>query len=104
MVAPRSESDTCAVIPTAVPFAAFSASLPADDAIRSLYVTGVQTCALPIATANVVLLVEPSLDVAKTVMLWLVELSASSSVPSATVTMPLLAPIRSEERRVGKEG
>jgi hypothetical protein len=38
-------------------------------------------------------LVEPSLDVASTVMLWLVAASALSSEPFATVTMPVLEPI-----------
>src|SRR6266480_3559217 len=83
MVAPRSASVACAVIPTAVPFAAFSATLPPLAPSVSVGPTTGLSLRLVTATANVVLLIEPSLEVANTVMLWLVELSASSSVPFA---------------------
>src|SRR6266496_4842089 len=60
----------------------------AEDGIRDLYVTGVQTCALPISN-------------------WTVNVTSSHALPAGTVWMgtSLFAAglARSEERRVGKE-
>src|SRR2546430_11150443 len=64
----------------------------AEDGIRDLTVTGVQTCALPISVATSVF---PSGDTASPTMTWLVS-------PPGTSTMPTCSR-RSEERRVGKE-
>src|SRR5690349_23989865 len=58
----------------------------AEDGIRDLYVTGVQTCALPISTPER----QPRNQLRRTVR-WL----ASTYTPAT--------PGRSEERRVGKE-
>src|SRR5690349_2153334 len=84
----------------------FSFFFQAEDGIRDLYVTGVQTCALPIFVALVLLG-------------QVLELRARSQTSSAIKSLLKLAPktarivradgteedieIRSEERRVGKE-
>src|SRR5438874_12439790 len=73
----------------------------AEDGIRDLYVTGVQTCALPIWTARSntqrlhwrsrwVFVNEPSFST------WVAAGKRKTSVPISPV-------LRSEERRVGKE-
>src|SRR5438874_7375433 len=81
----------------------------AEDGIRDLYVTGVQTCALPI-----------SLPSRSTTVRWFVDVSSGPAVtaaeavahgekggtgsPGETGVGSAVAPIRrSEERRVGKE-
>src|SRR5690349_24719594 len=56
----------------------------ADDGIRDLYVTGVQTCALPISTMVVGVVI-------------------STAYASGAVLTAVWGYLRSEERRVGKE-
>src|SRR5438874_9521659 len=63
----------------------------AEDGIRDLYVTGVQTCALPIYTGDV-----PVND-------YLKHLSIQLVVNNFLNKKPNFAYYRSEERRVGKE-
>src|SRR5690349_24832530 len=60
----------------------------AEDGIRGLYVTGVQTCALPISLSDGVFC-DRRIPVAPSA--------------SAIATSPRLYRTRSEERRVGKE-
>ena len=92
MVAPGSASVAWAVIPTAVPVAAFSATLPpVAPSVSVGPTTGVVVDVGHRDRERLALLVEPSLEVARTVMAWLVEVSASSSVPFATVTTPVAA-------------
>src|SRR5206468_6616618 len=76
----------------------------AEDGIRALIVTGVQTCALPISVAR------PA-DTAPQPR-WTGPIGLVSSVSSACAAMPLASAaltaevtigVRSEERRVGKE-
>src|SRR2546430_5507602 len=70
----------------------------AEDGIRDLTVTGVQTCALPICKVT-----SPDLSA--------VQVSGSSVAPkqakltwaAIAKTAPKPPPVRSEERRVGKE-
>src|SRR6266496_868657 len=62
----------------------------AEDGIRDLYVTGVQTCALPILT------IRPSGNV--TLQAAAMTSSTANNPPFVTLTSP-----RSEESRVGKE-
>src|SRR2546430_7416254 len=77
--------------------------LQAEDGIRNLTVTGVQTCALPISDAavrvgqlHVVRRVEPELDLAEAAVVE--ELLPLPNHPEERVVDD-----RSEERRVGKE-
>src|SRR5204863_5604204 len=90
----------------------------AEDGIRDLYVTGVQTCALPISALAALcrrhgarLLVDPSissawnLDVlphADVVVSSLTKYTASEG--DLTAGVAAINPARSEERRVGKAG
>src|SRR5690349_22857252 len=72
----------------------------AEDGIRDLYVTGVQTCALPI------LPLEPSIEVFRIARLSLVRFLEAADGQHAIVEIELnilLVHPRSEERRVGKE-
>src|SRR5690349_1142859 len=72
----------------------------AEDGIRDLYVTGVQTCALPISTTSIGSTGGPSLQRIRPSG---VGYSRASSIsPRATGRMRP-QPRRSEERRVGKE-
>ena len=64
----------------------------AEDGIRDVAVTGVQTCALPICTANVL---------ADAATMMVMGLSAAGAADLADETAVSVA--RSEERRVGKE-
>ena len=87
MVSLLSASVEKALIPTAVPTAAFSATV---SAVASLSMIGVATNSLTSRTAivNTVSLVDPSALVARTVMLCIAAASRSRRVPSATVTTP----------------
>ena len=75
--------------PTVVPLAAFSSTALA---VASLSVTGPTSNSSTSLTLIVITTVSklPSLDVARTVMLWLAAASRSSSVPLATVTTPVI--------------
>src|SRR5204862_5022347 len=78
----------------------------AEDGIRALYVTGVQTCALPISRLG---MIGPRMRGSRFQAIkprgelhgW-VSISSMACVTNATATLP--ARRRSEERRVGKEG
>src|SRR5204862_5128534 len=78
----------------------------AEDGIRDLYVTGVQTCALPIfsrcgaARSSAWAMAIPT---AMPPGRRLPARSSTGSHRSSCVRMPAPAPCRSEERRVGKE-
>ena len=74
MVVPASASLASAVMPTAVPFAAFSATVLAAPLLSVGPTTGLSP-ALVTRMLNVWLLLEPSVEVASTVMLWLVAVS-----------------------------
>src|SRR5690349_23623504 len=82
----------------------------AEDGIRDLYVTGVQTCALPISSARLTAMVVSSGLIAGTTSIAAlngpldVVSSAAPEVSSLPPPSSLLAVRRSEERRVGKEG
>src|SRR2546427_6958865 len=65
----------------------------AEDGIRDLTVTGVQTCALPIS------LVRPLTLAALLGAGW----NTPPAWPQAVAAVKAEAPLRSEERRVGKE-
>src|SRR5688572_31935675 len=71
----------------------------AEDGIRDLTVTGVQTCALPIFTVQITFNPE---GVAKVAVAERGETSHSSFVDHPSSIILCRAP-RSEERRVGKE-
>src|SRR5690349_23303227 len=81
----------------------------AEDGIRDLYVTGVQTCALPISAAAAAR--PPAAPASAPAARQLEPAAAATSpapraAPAAALQAPAasLAPvIRSEERRVGKE-
>src|SRR5204863_1918112 len=62
----------------------------AEDGIRDLYVTGVQTCALPIWAIKVIWITSGLPSIARATLAW-----RRSSTPAGGT--------RSEERRVGKE-
>src|SRR5206468_7770479 len=72
----------------------------AEDGIRDLIVTGVQTCALPIWSA-----VQPEVTrlIVSETWPWLVNLNAFDSRFLSTCCSLVVSVIRSEERRVGKE-
>src|SRR5207302_2302455 len=80
----------------------------AEDGIRDFHVTGVQTCALPISALASSLLVSAALAVPGTLVHlalghidWTVTFTlALTSIPASRAG----ARVRSEERRVGKEG
>ena len=74
-------------MPTAVPFPAFSAT-EFPEPLESSGVVTLNSFTSLTAIVNVLSAVEPSEDVARTVILWLVALSASSE--PATVTTPVL--------------
>src|SRR5690349_23304571 len=82
----------------------------AEDGIRDLYVTGVQTCALPILAAAV-LVISGSMGAGKTTVLGEAsDLLAASGIEHAAIDLDTLSiglfagdVSRSEERRVGKE-
>src|SRR5438874_9375532 len=70
----------------------------AEDGIRDLYVTGVQTCALPIYRLRAI----------RACSVWpgrLLPILIAASIPTRSVVLsaPISAFNRSEERRVGKE-
>src|SRR5438105_10662293 len=69
----------------------------AEDGIRDPLVTGVQTCALPICTVSSA---EPRNGPQEAVMVVVPKLSPALARPLGE--MPA-TPVRSEERRVGKE-
>src|SRR5690349_24753121 len=71
----------------------------AEDGIRDLYVTGVQTCALPIF--RLVLVERDSETPGELVQVR--ELAVALVVGEEHEHAPVLHPGRSEERRVGKE-
>src|SRR3712207_7412158 len=86
----------------------------AEDGIRYIGVTGVQTCALPILLyppmqAYDSVAIEADVEIGGTDQLY--NLVTGRDVmerygldPQVVVTFPLLVGVRSEERRVGKEG
>src|SRR5690349_24115363 len=78
----------------------------AEDGIRDLYVTGVQTCALPILVGGL-RLVEPAADIA-IVAAMLSSIRRKALDPKTVVFGEVglageVRGVRSEERRVGKE-
>src|SRR5438874_10309048 len=93
----------------------------AEDGIRDLYVTGVQTCALPISkkqfglgnhvrTAFLVVLLMVALTAVvreysnyEAVINALLQKLLSSRIFTGTFVIGLIGGLRSEERRVGKE-
>src|SRR5204862_7661018 len=85
----------------------------AEDGIRDLYVTGVQTCALPILDCRVLQTNLPTYLLQSTLYKCITHKSTPSlntpfsSVPrlglSVKCTPSVFIPCRSEERRVGKE-
>src|SRR5688572_32608795 len=70
----------------------------AEDGIRDLTVTGVQTCALPILFKDLDA-IPPGVDFGKTIR----EALGSCKVLIAVIGCDWLTVTRSEERRVGKE-
>src|SRR2546427_1930297 len=78
----------------------------AEDGIRDLTVTGVQTCALPILITKILAAKRAAGSGASTVIAWgreqdvLVRLAAGESIGTLLVAQ---TPKRSEEGRVGKE-
>ena len=87
---PASASVAKAVMPTTVPLAAFSATVLAA-ALVSVGVLTANSSTSVTVMVKVWVLNEPSATVAWTVMVWLAAVSESSSVPSATVTTPVVA-------------
>src|SRR5204863_5399161 len=92
---------TCSMLARVILFLAHIASafllcffffFQAEDGIRDLYVTGVQTCALPICTSESA--------ICATMKAALNRRLATASVPRSPSRS---ASCRSEERRVGKE-
>src|SRR2546427_5734116 len=79
----------------------------AEDGIRDLTVTGVQTCALPIYVVRDLTrrhaLEDPARDAAQVVVVVDDEDSQLSHALGSTTTRAELIAARSEERRVGKE-
>src|SRR5690349_22185255 len=90
------------------PFLFFFFFFQAEDGIRDLYVTGVQTCALPISTI-INRLLASSMDSRETSSnfppnpIFGARHAKSSREPPVMVTRKARMNIRSEERRVGKE-
>src|SRR5438874_8252366 len=72
----------------------------AEDGIRDLYVTGVQTCALPISSASNRHL---SNNCSRLDTSTLVSVTTSSGFSRRTTSVHFWSVGRSEERRVGKE-
>src|SRR5215469_10906684 len=73
-------------------WSAFFFFFQAEDGIRDLYVTGVQTCALPISTLR---------PARSSAMCWSIH---GRALPSSSMTARSCGCLpRSEERRVGKE-
>src|SRR5258708_21804498 len=81
----------------------------AEDGIRDDLVTGVQTCALPISDASEE---KQAMNHRKTKMIRVYKLLCLGSWPASPRSRPrsfaesrdyCLVPVRSEERRVGKE-
>lgn len=89
-VSVTSASVARAVIPTAVPTVALSDTELADASVSEMAEILVSLTSLTLIV-KVSFAVEPSVDVATTVMSWLVAVSASR--PEATVTTPVLASI-----------
>ena len=87
-VSVTSASVAKAVMPTAVPMAAFSATVLPDASASETAEMAVSLTSLT-SMVKLCVLVEPSVDVAVTSMVWLVAVSASR-LP-ATVTMPVFA-------------
>src|SRR5258707_8271094 len=83
----------------------------AEDGIRDIGVTGVQTCALPICTIGGALIIPIPLDRTNVAVAFVVENGSSrfrySDIFVSLWIPPNLScvagPVRSEERRVGKE-
>src|SRR3712207_7317908 len=82
----------------------------AEDGIRDIGVTGVQTCALPILASVVISRAPPSASVAASVVSpapastrVTVQPSGASAAPSCLLRKSSKNLTRSEERRVGKE-
>src|SRR5688572_33226105 len=75
----------------------------AEDGIRGLTVTGVQTCALPIFSSN------PKTFIVAFLTFWYIALSDKGASPALDFadwfgkTTPAVTAARSEERRVGQE-
>src|SRR5690349_24812622 len=79
----------------------YSFFFQAEDGIRDLYVTGVQTCALPIwLETGVVMLTTFDLN---EYVYEALRIGASGFLLKDTPADRLLDAVRSEERRVGKE-
>src|SRR3712207_7238659 len=83
----------------------------AEDGIRDIGVTGVQTCALPILRASIsprvrsaVLTVSvPGLAVSPPWAPVMISVSAAGTIPARSMPSTKIS-LRSEERRVGEEG
>src|SRR2546421_3228577 len=78
----------------------------AEDGIRDLIVTGVQTCALPISFAAWRLAwTEGPLRAVVAALMWLTMAATASAQNAQSQALSLLDRVtpRSEERRVGKE-
>src|SRR3989475_3242139 len=82
----------------------------AEDGIRDLTVTGVQTCALPISMVYPAAIVGVAIIVVSVLMVWVIPIFAKmftdfgGTLPGPTVLVIGISDfMRSEERRVGKE-
>src|SRR2546429_2624978 len=80
----------------------------AEDGIRDVAVTGVQTCALPIlsppvSVPDLLYEIEGALKLKKSRPLPAGPLSQTATVKFSSSVSPTTWPVRSEERRVGKE-
>src|SRR5690606_40591802 len=84
----------------------------AEDGIRDFHVTGVQTCALPISYAKLIILTALVLNFTGFVLIWALEstnpltlgmLDWPEQLKAAWMQSVSLRTARSEERRVGKE-
>src|SRR5690349_23719819 len=74
----------------------------AEDGIRDLYVTGVQTCALPISMRQMVTSARRKLRFCAQRLRITIELRSSAPMPEPSPAGAMVS-ARSEERRVGKE-
>src|SRR5438270_9861089 len=91
-------------------FLSFFFFFQAEDGIRDLTVTGVQTCALPISRRSVLVVREepsrsnsPSSSTRRSFGCWASGRFATSSRNSVPPSASSHRPMKSEERRVGKE-
>src|SRR5258707_9165649 len=80
----------------------------AEDGIRDIGVTGVQTCALPISLSrffNSLMIISPSVvvETSRSLESWTMVSALSAIISSWIIETGLFSHARSEERRVGKE-